>query len=272
MKNNNCKVVQDLLPNYVEKLTSKETNNFVEEHLKECENCQKVLDIMKSDLKNERDISEKKEVDYMKTFKNKLNILKLIIIVIVVIFLVVVGRKMFILSSLTNKANSLKNENNYYAELSSYSNGSVAVTKSFTKDGNYLFTYTKFQKDSNVVKLIDYKKDNDELHLVENGESKFIAKNNPSLNVRPIFLDFDNFFNTLVFSVSSHIDSITLDGLDCYVLKDDNVEKFIDKDTGLIIKMIDYNNNVTTDYHYEFNVVKDEDIVKPDTTGYELSE
>ena len=28
-----CKVVQDLLPNYIEGLTTKETNEFIEEHL-----------------------------------------------------------------------------------------------------------------------------------------------------------------------------------------------------------------------------------------------
>ena len=36
------------------------------------------------------------------------------------------------------------------------------------------------------------------------------------------------------------------------------------------IKMIDNENNRTTDYKYEFNVVKDTDIFKPDTTGYEV--
>ena len=28
-----CKVVQDLLPSYIEKLTSKETNEYIEKHL-----------------------------------------------------------------------------------------------------------------------------------------------------------------------------------------------------------------------------------------------
>ena len=29
-----CKIILDLLPNYVEKVTSKETNSYIEEHLK----------------------------------------------------------------------------------------------------------------------------------------------------------------------------------------------------------------------------------------------
>ena len=30
-ENRNCKIVQDLLPNYIEKLTTEETNQFIEE-------------------------------------------------------------------------------------------------------------------------------------------------------------------------------------------------------------------------------------------------
>ena len=37
-----CKIVQDLLPNYIEKLTNEETNKYVEDHLKECEKCKKI--------------------------------------------------------------------------------------------------------------------------------------------------------------------------------------------------------------------------------------
>ena len=47
-----CKIVQDLLPNYIENLTNEETNRFIEEHLKECPECQKVLENMKKELKD----------------------------------------------------------------------------------------------------------------------------------------------------------------------------------------------------------------------------
>ena len=35
-ENKDCKIVQDLLPNYIEKLTNEETNKYIEEHLNEC--------------------------------------------------------------------------------------------------------------------------------------------------------------------------------------------------------------------------------------------
>ena len=37
----NCKIVQDLLPNYIDGLTNEETNLFIENHLKECSVCKK---------------------------------------------------------------------------------------------------------------------------------------------------------------------------------------------------------------------------------------
>ena len=50
-ENKECKVVQDLLPNYIENLTSEETNKFIEEHLKNCPECQAMLENMKADIK-----------------------------------------------------------------------------------------------------------------------------------------------------------------------------------------------------------------------------
>ena len=39
----NCKIVQDLLPNYIEKLTNNETNKYIESHLNECSECKKTI-------------------------------------------------------------------------------------------------------------------------------------------------------------------------------------------------------------------------------------
>ena len=44
-----CKIVQDLLPNYIENLTNEETNKFIDEHLKECNECQKIFENMKKE-------------------------------------------------------------------------------------------------------------------------------------------------------------------------------------------------------------------------------
>lgn len=45
-----CCIVQDILPNYIEKLTGDETNQAIEHHLYTCEECKKIYEQMNSDL------------------------------------------------------------------------------------------------------------------------------------------------------------------------------------------------------------------------------
>jgi hypothetical protein len=45
-----CSIVQDLLPNYIEKLTSDETNHVIEHHLSTCMTCKEAYEHMTSDI------------------------------------------------------------------------------------------------------------------------------------------------------------------------------------------------------------------------------
>ena len=36
MNKKDCKIIQDLLPSYSDGITSQETNNYIEDHLKNC--------------------------------------------------------------------------------------------------------------------------------------------------------------------------------------------------------------------------------------------
>ena len=82
-----CKIVQDLLPNYVEKLTNEETNNFIEEHLKGCNECKKILENMQNDLNIDDSKRDNREVKYIKKYNKKLTILKSLIIIILAVAL-----------------------------------------------------------------------------------------------------------------------------------------------------------------------------------------
>lgn len=66
-----CGVIRDLLPSYVEQLTGSETNELVEQHLADCEECRKVVENMKNNEKMSPVIQgeEKAELDFLK--KNK---------------------------------------------------------------------------------------------------------------------------------------------------------------------------------------------------------
>ena len=66
-----CSVIRDLFPSYIDKLTSEESNQLVEEHVAECKDCKKILQDMQEGSKQSYKPTEKekKEIDFLK--KNK---------------------------------------------------------------------------------------------------------------------------------------------------------------------------------------------------------
>lgn len=49
-----CNIIKDLFPNYIDGLTSEESNQMIEEHLGECAECRKYLDAMMTELTSKR--------------------------------------------------------------------------------------------------------------------------------------------------------------------------------------------------------------------------
>ena len=80
-----CRIIQDLLPSYVDGLTSEYTNQVVEEHVKSCESCSQMLQRMQEP--EQRINSTEKEVDYMKKVRNKISGLIAISLISIGIFL-----------------------------------------------------------------------------------------------------------------------------------------------------------------------------------------
>lgn len=69
-----CEVIRDLLPSYIDGLTSEVTNQMIEEHLEECEDCRAVLASMRGPENAPENTlaqmpEEQKEIDFLK--KNK---------------------------------------------------------------------------------------------------------------------------------------------------------------------------------------------------------
>ena len=86
----NCKIVQDLLPLYVEKISSNESNQFIENHLKDCNSCNEVLNILNKDEK----VSKVAEKEAIKKFNLKLkhrNIKIIFISIFLIILIAFIG-------------------------------------------------------------------------------------------------------------------------------------------------------------------------------------
>lgn len=47
---NNCAIVRDLFPSYIDGLCSKESKDYIEQHIKSCESCKEILNNIKTEL------------------------------------------------------------------------------------------------------------------------------------------------------------------------------------------------------------------------------
>ena len=75
MNKKDCKIIQDLLPSYSDGITSQETNNYIEDHLKNCVECRDTLKNMNKEIELNENIEQKEELKYLRGFKNRRNII-----------------------------------------------------------------------------------------------------------------------------------------------------------------------------------------------------
>lgn len=267
-----CKIVQDLLPNYIEKVTNDETNIFIEEHLKGCQECNNIYNSMKENLKVEQIDIPKQEVKYMKKFKNKMKVLKLIIIFILLFIIFVIGRRTIMMTLLNSKGEKLQGTmTNYYAKaITTYKDGYMSKTETYYKDGNFLTKHKLYKEGELITDIIIYKKDEEKIALAEYNDGKKVRLKNVVAGGTGPTMDTSTFESNLVASFSTKVEKLNIDSKECYVIKHHWGDRFIDKETGFIVKEISYENNRVIDYYLEPGIVKDEDIQRPDTTGYVL--
>lgn len=72
----NCDVIRDLIPMYVENLTSENSNLFIKEHLHSCQDCTDFYRNMARDLSNDEllDVDvDKNDRKLMKSIKRRIN-------------------------------------------------------------------------------------------------------------------------------------------------------------------------------------------------------
>lgn len=151
MKNKqSCAVIRDLLPLYVDQLTSDETNEVIEEHLKECEGCNSLYHSMKEEFPEEQNTKENmevaKEVDYLKKIRANsrkkvwLGIGGVILSLVVVVFI-----KIFVYGSPSE---------GYVADISVEDN-QVKITGTFI-DSASVYSHYKIVEKNGTKQLVVY--------------------------------------------------------------------------------------------------------------------
>lgn len=274
-----CKIVQDLLPNYIENLTTTETNSFIESHVKGCVDCSSLLKNMKKDLYEKSNTENQKEIKFLKKYNFKLNFFRNLLLIILLIFIAIITRRFIIFNSLANKAEAIINYDNYYVKRRITANDTILTLEKYHKNEKsieILRTYhANYEKP--ITSIITYYADDKEnLALTEahSGDTTqyFYETDNPyNPNVEFFSNAFDkNFLKNLALSFKTGIQKVTLNGVECYKYSEDGIEKYVDINTGLIIRVI---NNTDSIFYlgtvsYTFGNVTDEDVAKPSTEGY----
>ena len=285
-----CKVVQDLLPNYIEKLTNEETSKYIEAHLKECNECKAMFDNMKKEIKLNINKRDEREVKYIKKFSNKMKRLKFILLAIIMVFLIIIGRKAIILKTMQDNVMKYKDQTNFQITITEYRGKSITISDIYHKDGKFLgkvqVASINAQEDSKIISYYNGEKYNT---YISNGSEKVATLNQEfGINVSDrvinfIEMDWRTFIKNLF---TTHITSIKCNDKECYKIEGvistqysyDSI--YIEKDTGLPVRIesgIAYTNDnekvsSIADYFYEFNKVTDNDLKEPDISEYKIQQ
>lgn len=271
-----CKVVQDLLPNYIENLTNEETNLFIEEHLKECSECNQIYENMKAQLSGEEGKANKKEVNYLKKFNNKLRILGSIIIILLIVFPTLFcysSRKLAILCNLSAKQADYKNIQNFHQRVIKNTD-EVNMIVDYYKKGNKDVCYQiiTINETGETAKKIMFVDESETKMYYEKGKENILNEYDLGFGIMPVsmYFDFDGIWQTFIGMQKISVKEVQINGKACYIIKNKDAfnlgEVYKDKQTGLTLKWKD------TEYEYEFDNVKDDVFDEPDLNEYELQE
>jgi len=291
MNKNDCNIIYDLLPNYVEGLTSEDTNRFVEKHLEECENCKKLVEQMRKDVNN-NEKEDTKEIEYLKKFKKKMKKLKLIILSIILVILIVVttvvGRKYFILLDISNKVKKQNTSDNFRVTEYYHING-YTVEQDYYKLGNKSKMISRSETTDGVVTTITYDYGGNALNngntYIEDKTGKYACLNcsGAGILLNDSIFSVATKFDLFKYSFNATITEANYRGKNCYLIK--NIPAFIggtderlyiEKDTGLMIgedkiNTAGGNNEINViESRYEYGTLTNADFIEPDLSEYKL--
>lgn len=200
----------------------------------------------------------------------------LVVLAIFILFSIYVIRNFIIISNIVNLSKEYVTKTNYIANLYSIQGDSVNISKSYNKDGKYLsLIQTKVNDINDTRKLTVYKSDNEGLAIIQTGDKKIAILNNNVIGGIQVVtfgsIADMNILQKLLFSAITRIDTEECNNKECYYIEiSDGWKIWLDKENGTIVREI--NGGFVTERSYEFNVVKDEDIVKPDISDCEIQE
>lgn len=276
-----CEMVKDLLPNYIENLLSEQTKRYVEAHIVDCLECSKLFNEIKENriIENEECLNaEQSKIKLLKKHRSKKIMLKIIcislistLIIILGIFSIKIIPNYCIISRAYSSFNELKDMSNYKVTIEEIhidnetEKKEVFITTYYYKDG-------KFKEENDKTKMTYYGDENSNItvYINNNGEKCEIkTKGNIFERYSGDIIAYNRNIIAKLGIVNIDVEENKYNGKECFVLvineeKEHYREIWIDKETMTQVREIQ---EILTFSHYyernikiEKNVVTDEDI------------
>ena len=197
----------------------------------------------------------------------------LVVLALLVVFVIFTLRKYIIITNLINASKDYVAKTNFMVDSYSLSNDTASLAKTYYKDGNLFSTTQTFSH--NILeerKITAYNKDDEKIVIIQAGEDKVLLSNG---NIAPVYVntisEYDDIKFKIPLALTSKITTEECNNKECYLIELSKEYKiWVEKETGIIIRVMDI--GYITNRYYTFDIVKDEDIVKPDISDCKIQE
>ena len=309
VKNEECEIVRDLFPSYAEKILSKNSEKFIENHINNCYECKEIFKTLQNEREkkeNEISLNDQLEAKCLKKINKKLLLLKIIFILIILILVIVLGLFFSkinhinnIIKTSYNKTQELKNLENYTISIQQHDinyidiNESIFYTKYYYINNNYKIenSWDISYEDTENPSSSYYGKINSNQRTEIYDDTKKIINSTSNYNyetktsfINFTYLDISNYAKSNgflnIFLISGiKVRNDRFNGKECYVLRfqsdpsEGYKEIWIEKETMLPVRIVeDLFNKLYTEKTMILNIdtVNSIDVEIPDKEGYSI--
>lgn len=210
--------------------------------------------------------------------KKVLKIIGILIVILSCLIIIHTIRNYIIITDLQNKILNYQDSKNYHIKSIANSNDGTNNTKmDYYRKDNQKAIFLEKITNGEVINLSIY--DNgekvDTFSEIKNVKTvKLDSGESIAVNIYNC-LETDNKWQTLLGCITAKVKSTNFNEKKCYIVegflssKPENVEIYIDKETGLLLKTIE--SEVITERTYEFENIEDSIFTEPDINQYKLT-
>ncbi len=232
--------------------------------------------------KTRRVAKKNKEEKQEKKQHNVLRVIGIIIFVLIAIFIGNTLRKFYILNTYAVAVKTYQTKDNFYVLERQWAGDTPVVMHVYRKEAETLFqieikeekVLEEYYNCNTKERIIKYNNEKEKTAKISQSDTGYGVMTNISNRLSEGTIG-ENFLMAIRYAITDE----KCNGKQCYkITLDENCSVWIDKETGLTVKIkngfhrnengVEKDSNI--EYFYEFGIVTDEDVKKPDLTGYKI--